>query len=199
MIMQYLVSFALLVFVAGWIVGVYNRLEHLRRVVCNSWQQWRKITHRRNLCLRDFATEFAAFLPADNPMAQNLLRLAVDSERGVTLALEPRWNSQPGFIGGAELLLRQVVADSVLAIETAYVINGHEQLLSLTQRVAALMGEQEQITALFNRAALEYNTALVTPAARLLAPLLGFCTAAPLDAPGMQNTTPAASEGKLRV
>ena len=181
--MQYLVSFALLVFVAGWIVSVYNRLEHLRRVVCNSWQQWRKITHQRNACLRDFAAEFAAVRPENNPMAQNLLRLAVDSERGVTLALEPRWNSQPGFIGGAEFLLRQVVADSVLAIETSYVMSGHEQLQSLTQRVAALMGEQEQITALFNRAVLEYNAALVSPAARMLAPLLGFCTAAPLGAP----------------
>ena len=66
--MQYLVSFALLVAVAAWMVRIYNNLDHLRGVVCSCWGQWRKATHHRNECLTDFAVVFALFLPQGDPL-----------------------------------------------------------------------------------------------------------------------------------
>ena len=106
--MQYLVSFALLVAVAAWIVRIYNNLDHLRGVVCSCWGQWRKATHHRNECLTDFAVVFALFLPQGDPLPRNLRRLAADSERTLALTREPRWSrcrrgGEPAAAGGGTL------------------------------------------------------------------------------------------------
>ena len=46
-----------------------------------------------------------------------------------------------------------------------------------------------EVAALFNHAALEYNAALSSPSARLLAPIFGFARADALDAPPEQQKT----------
>lgn len=186
--MQYLVSFALLVAFVAWMVGVYNNLFHLRGSVCSSWGQWRKATHHRNECLNDFAVVFALFVPADNPLPAALRRMAADSERSLALCLEPRWSTLHGFVGGAEARLRQAVARSVQTVEDSPEMRAHEHLQQLCSGVAVSLYQQNQIAALFNRAAREYNSALETPSARLLAPLFGFAGADPLTLPDTQST-----------
>lgn len=181
--MQYLISLALLVAVGGWIVGVYNRLHHLRGSVCNCWSQWRKATHYRNECLSDFTAAFAAFLPREEPMLRHLRHLVADSERSLSLAPEPRWNSRCGFVAGAEQLVRQAVAQSVRMVEESPAMSAHEHLLELCSSVSLSLHRQEQLSALFNAAAGEYNAALGSPSARLLAPVFGFEAADTLDAP----------------
>lgn len=179
--MQYLVAFALLVALAAWMVGVYNQLAHLRGQVCSSWSQWLGATHRRNLCLKDYAAAFAAFFPQNAPVPLHLQRLAEDSEYAIALALEPRWGKVPGFMGGAEKVLRQAVAESVCTVEDTPRMREHEHMQRLTSGVSAAMYQQDQLAALFNRAAREYNNALSVPSARLLAPVFGFARANTLD------------------
>lgn len=186
--MQYLVSFALLVAFAAWMVGVYNTLFHLRGTVCNCWGQWCKATHQRNECLNDFANAFASFLPADNPLPASLLRLAADSERSLALSYEPRWSSLHGFVGGAEARLRQAVARSVQTVEDSPIMRAHEHLQQLCSGVSVSLYLQDQRAELFNHAAQEYNAALGTPSARLLAPLFGFACADPLSPMDKQST-----------
>lgn len=185
--MQYLVSFALLVAVAAWMVRIYNNLDHLRGVVCSCWGQWRKATHHRNECLTDFAVVFALFLPQGDPLPRNLRRLAADSERTLALTREPRWSRLHGFVGGAESLLRQAVERSVQAVEDSPVMREHEHLQRLCSSMSVSLFQQEQMTELFNRAAKDYNAALVTPSARFLAPLFGFAAADPLGEIHTQN------------
>ncbi len=180
--MAYLVSFALLVALTAWIVGVYNNLEHLRGVVCNCWGQWRRVTHQRNECLSHFTTELAACLPSGDSLPQDLRRMVDDSERSLALALEPRWNKMHGFVGKAEQLLRFAAERSVQVVEESPTLRSHETLLRLCSSTAVSLYQQEQVTTLFNRAAHEYNSALSTPSARFLAPMLGFIAADTLEA-----------------
>lgn len=185
--MQYLVSFALLVALASWMVGVYNNLDHLRRLVCEYWEQWRCATHRRNECLADFALVFASLRPGEDPLPRCLQRMSEDSERSLALCESPRWSAVHGFMGGAEQLLRQAVAQSVQAVEDEPAMRGHERLQELCSSVSVSLYRQDQVAALFNRAAREYNQALRGLSARFLAPVFGFAAADPLDAAGTQN------------
>lgn len=185
--MAYLVSFALLVAVLAWVVGVYNNLEHLRGAVCNCWGQWRKATHRRNECLADFAAVFASFMPQGDSLPRDLRRMAEDSDRSLALALEPRWSRMHGFLGGAEQALRKVVDLSVQAVEDSPELRRHEALQRLCTSVTVSLYQQAQIASLFNRAAADYNSALASPSARFLAPVLGFLAADPLDVPAQDT------------
>ena len=87
--MAYLVSFALLVALGAWIVGVYHNLEHLRGVVCSCWGPWRRATHRRNECLNDYVAAFAVFMPVNSTLPHDLRRMVEASESSLALALEP--------------------------------------------------------------------------------------------------------------
>lgn len=185
--MQYLVAFALLVALGAWIVGVYNHLVHLRGSVCSSWGQWLQATHRRNNCLRDFAAAFSTFLPQNDPMPLHLKRMVEDSEHAIALAMEPRWGKVPGFMGGAEQVLRQAVASSVRTVEDSPEMRAHESLQRLCSGVSSALYQQDQLESVFNHAAREYNAALMTPSARLLSPVFGFAKADPLDVRRQQN------------
>ena len=63
----------------------------------------------------------------------------------------------------------------------------HEHLQRLCSSMSVSLFQQEQMTELFNRAAKDYNAALVTPSARFLAPLFGFAAADPLGEIHTQN------------
>lgn len=191
--MQYLVSFALLVAVGAWIVGVYNNLVHLRGAVCRSWQQWRQATHRRNECLREFATALAFLMKKDAPQPHSLLRMAADSERSLALAEAPRWTSVHGFMGRAEKLLRLEIMQAERDLEDSATLREDEQLLQLYSSVVASLYQQDQCSALFNRAAFEYNNALRGASARFLAPVFGFAAADPLDAAAAEQNTRSSS------
>lgn len=179
--MQYVVSFALLVALVAWMVGVYNQLDHLRNVVCSCWGQWCRATHRRNECLADFAAVFAHFLPHEDPLPGRLMRMAEDSDRSLALVPEPRWSREHGFLGGAEQLLRRAVAQSVQLVEDSPDMRAHQQLQLLCSGVSVSLYQQDQLASLFNHAAVEYNAALAAPAGRLLAPLFGFAEADTLE------------------
>lgn len=179
--MAYLVSLALLVALAAWIVGIYNNLEHLREVVCNCWGQWRRVTHQRNERLSDFTAELATHLPTGDSLPRELRRMVDDSERSLALALEPRWNKVHGFMGRAEQLLRFAAERSVQVVEDSPTLRSHEALQRLCSSMTISLYQQEQATTLFNLAAREYNAALAAPSARFLAPVLGFMAADTLE------------------
>ena len=175
--MQYIVSLALLVALAAWMVGVYNNLNHLREAVCRCWSQWRVVTQRRNMELKDFASSLSSYVPQESSLPGNLLRLVADSERSLLLSDRPRWCSRHGFLGGAERLLRMTVTQAVQAVE----MQSDSHLQQLCHSVSASLYQQDQVTELFNHAAREYNAALMLPSARILAPVLGFSAVDSLD------------------
>lgn len=179
--MPYLISIALLVALVAWMVGVYNNLEHLREIVCNCWGQWCRVTHFRNECAADFTTAFAAFLPPEDALPRDLRRLTKDSERSLALAMEPRWNEEHGFMGRAEQLLRSSLGRAVQMVEDSPAMREHEPLRLLCSNMAVSLYQQEQVAAMFNHAAREYNAALAVPSARLLAPVFGFRRADTLE------------------
>lgn len=185
--MAYLVSFALLVALLAWMVGVYNNLEHLRGVVCNCWGQWRRATHYRNECLNDFLAVFSAAMPREETLLRDLRRMVEDSERSLALALEPRWGGAHGMMGGAELILRRKVAQSVQLVEDTP--DTYEPLQHFCSSMAVSLSRQDQMAALFNHAAMEYNAALSSPSARLLAPVFGFSRADALELSPRQQET----------
>ena len=186
--MQYLISFALLVALLAWMVGVYNNLEHLRKGVCECWAQWRQHTHRRNVCLNDFARSLAPFMPAGDPLPQSLLRLSADSERSLSLVESPQWGAHHGFLGGAEHLLRMAVAQSVHVVEASPAMRSDAHLLQLSRSVSSALYQQEQLMELFNRSAREYNAALRHVSARVLASVFGFSAVNMLEMSSRQNT-----------
>ena len=179
--MTYLVSFALMVALIAWMVGVYNNLDHLRGVVCNCWCQWRKVTRQRNECLADFTALFSMLMPQGDPLPRDLRRMREDSERTLALALEPRWGKVHGFVGGAEQLLRHAVEESMHVVAASPVMRSHASLQHLCSNMEISLYQQEQMTTLFNRAVAEYNAALVAPSARFLAPIMGFSAADALE------------------
>ena len=172
--MQYVVSFALLVALAAWMVGVYNNLHHLRGVVCSCWSQWRTVTHRRNEELKRFA---ASLVSLESSLSGNLLRLVADSERSLMLAEGPRWGARHGFLGGAERLLRMAAAQALRVVEG----QADSAMQQLCQSVSVSLYQQDQVAELFNHAAREYNAALRLPSARFLAPVFGFSAVDALD------------------
>lgn len=179
--MQYLVSFALLVALAAWIVGVYNNLVHLHGVVCNCWRLWCKAVHLRNQSLEEFASVFVYFVSKDDPLPGKLHRFAADSERSLALGAESGGKISQGFACGAELLLRQAVTKSVHMVEESAVMRSHEHLLRVSSKLSAALYQQDQMAENYNRAAVEYNAALRGVSARLLAPLFGFAKVLPLE------------------
>ena len=185
--MQYLISFALLVALLAWMVGVYSNLEHLRKSVCECWAHWRQLTHQRNVCLNDFARCLTPFMPAGDPLPQSLLRLSADSERSLSLVEMPQWGAHHGFLGGAEHLLRMAVAQSVHVVESSPVMRSDVQLLQLSRSVSSALYQQEQVMELFNSSAREYNAALRNVSARLLASVFGFSAVSMLEMPARQN------------
>lgn len=185
--MQYLISFALLVALLAWMVGVYSNLEHLRKSVCVCWAHWRQLTHQRNVCLNDFARCLTPFMPAGDPLPQSLLRLSADSERSLSLVEMPQWGAHHGFLGGAEHLLRMAVAQSVHVVESSPVMRSDVQLLQLSRSVSSALYQQEQVMELFNSSAQEYNAALRNVSARLLASVFGFSAVSMLEMPARQN------------
>lgn len=185
--MQYLISFALLVALLAWMVGVYSNLEHLRKSVCACWAHWRQLTHQRNVCLNDFARCLTPFMPAGDPLPQSLLRLSADSERSLSLVEMPQWGAHHGFLGGAEHLLRMAVAQSVHVVESSPVMRSDVQLLHLSRSVSSALYQQEQVMELFNSSAREYNAALRNVSARLLASVFGFSAVSMLEMPARQN------------
>lgn len=182
--MQYLVSFALLVALAAWMVGVYNNLVHLHGVVCNCWGGWCKAVHLRNQSLEEFASVFVYFVSKDDPLPGKLHRFASDSEQSLALAAEMTGEFSLGSAGGAETLLRQAVIQSVHVVEDSAVMRSHEHLQRVGSKLSAALYQQDQMAENFNRAAAEYNAALRGVSARLLAPLFGFDKVHPLEIGG---------------
>lgn len=178
--MQYLVSFALLVALAAWMAGVYNHLYHLRRAVCANWLQWCRSTHLRNVSLEDFVSSLAGFLSQHDDVSERLKSMVTSSEYEISVALEPHWGKARGSMIPGERLLRRTAAEALSAVEESPATRGQVHLQQLCSRVSSALYQQDQYATLFDRAVREYNEALSTPSACILAPVFGFVAANPL-------------------
>lgn len=182
--MEILVSVGLLVAVLAWVVAVYTRLYHLRNEVVGAWKQWVLATHSRNEQLGDFAEVFARVLPQGSQAPHRLLSLADDSEQHLNEMAEPRWGvSGESFMPGAEWHLQRVLHESMDEAEHMPQMQAHPEFQQLCGLMSMALYQQEHRTRLFNRAAQEYNSALVTPGGRALASVFGFLPSGSLEAP----------------
>ena len=188
--METLVSIGLLVAVLAWVVSVYNRLFHLRNEVRGAWKQWVLATRSRNEQLSDFADTFAGVLPQESPLPRQLLRMGVDSERLLRNLDEPRWGAEgEAFMPGMEWVLQRALHESVDEVEHAPQMQEHLRLQQLCGLMSMALYQQEHRTRLFNRAAQEYNAALISPGGRALAPIFGFRPTGALEEPKLSASS----------
>ncbi|MBQ3240442.1 MAG: hypothetical protein IJB00_04570 [Akkermansia sp.] len=184
--MEILVSIGMLVAVLAWVVSVYTRLFHLRNEVLGAWKQWVLATRSRNEQLGDFAEAFARVLPQGSPAPHRLRSLADDSEHRLREMAEPRWGaSGESFMPGAEWLLQRALHESMDEAEHLPQMLAHPEFQQLCGLMSMALYQQEHRTRLFNRAAQEYNSALVTPGGRALASVFGFLPSGSLGAPSV--------------
>lgn len=185
--MEIVVSMGLLVAFLGWMVSVYNRLHHLRSEVQGAWQQWVQATHHRNERLTDFAEVFALVMPEHDSALHRLRRLTDDSEQILRSLREPRWGTpEADSLPGVEWRVQRAVHESVAEVESEPAALHHEQLQQLCGLMSVALYQQDHRTRLFNRAAREYNAALVSPGGRMLSSVFGFLPAGALEAPDLR-------------
>lgn len=174
MYMEYIIALSLLVAMGAWVVGAYLRLFHLYERVQGAWQQWSLATEQRNECLRDFTDAIADYLPAGDVLPQDMNRWEEDSRRA--LQASPTAPREGNFtcIARAERHLRRAVNYSVRTLENTQLMRENEQLLSLCSAVSVSLYQQDAQMRLYNRSASEYNTALHSPGAKIVAGIFGF-------------------------
>lgn len=172
--MGYLIAFTLLVALGAWVVSSYLRLIHLYERVQGAWLQWTRATQQRNECLRQFVTEFRAGLPLEAELFSDMHRRELDSCRVLkAFPYAPR-EGDFGSIAEAERYLRRAVSYSVHTVETAGSLQHNQQLTSLCSAMSVSMYRQDEQMLLYKRFAVEYNTALYSPGARIVAGVFGF-------------------------
>lgn len=172
--MEYIIAFALLVALGAWVVGAYLRLFHLYEQVQGAWQQWSRATLHRNECLRDFVHEFAGYLPEGDVLPRDMHRWEEDSRRALKASPVAPREGNFSCIALAERHLRRAVNYSVHTLENMQHMRENEQLLSLCSAVSVSQFQQDTQMQLYNRSAAEYNTALHSPGAKIVAGIFGF-------------------------
>ncbi|MBR5214311.1 MAG: hypothetical protein IKV92_08635 [Akkermansia sp.] len=172
--MVYIISLTLLVALGAWVVASYLRLFHLYERVQCAWLLWHRATLRRNECLLDFATQFAAYLPAGDVLPRDLHRWTQDSGRA--LEATPTAPKEGNFrtIAMAERYLRRAVSYSVHTLETTQNMQQDAQLLSLCSAMSDSLYRQDEQMLLYKRSAKEYNSALHSPGVGIVAGIFGF-------------------------
>lgn len=164
--MEFLVSAGLLAAVLGWLLGVYRRVEELRRGVESARALWLADTRRRNDCLGDFE---AVFTPLSGEGNAALLELLEASRLALTAEQAPFPEAAEG-----EPRLRRCLRGALSEAEHCEHLRRHERLQVLGGHLRTAMYRQEQSERLLSRAARLYNLALEEPPMRLLRHALGF-------------------------
>lgn len=164
--MEFLVSAGLLAAVLGWLLGVYRRVEELRRGVESARALWLADTRRRNDCLGDFE---AVFTPLSGEGNAALLELLEASRLALTAEQAPFPEAAEG-----EPRLRRCLRGALSEAERCEHLRRHERLQVLGGHLRTAMYRQEQSERLLSRAARLYNLALEEPPMRLLRHALGF-------------------------
>lgn len=172
--MEYIIALSLMVAVGAWVVGAYLRIFHLYERVQWAWRQWSLATQHRNECVRDFVKGFSACLPAGDVLPRNMHRWEADSGRALrALPTAPR-EGNFGGIEHAERHLRQAVSHSLHTLENTRQLRENEQLHNLCSAVSVSQFRQDAQMQRYHRSAMEYNTALDSPGAKIVAGLFGF-------------------------
>ncbi len=175
--MEWLISLALLVAVASWVVATYHRLHHLRSQVQEAWKQWERSTRHRNACLSSFAPAFEHRAPATIALPHELRHAAQDSDHELDFPLPapPAAEAQAlptgeflKPLGERERSLRLLVGDSLRLLDELPTPQQDEELHTLVSQLSASLFQQEQFTQLYNRAVEDYNNALASPSGKLV-------------------------------
>ena len=172
--MGYLIAFTLLVALGSWVVSSYLRLIHLYERVQGGWLRWTQAAMQRNECLRQFVTEFGADIPQCDSLCNDMQRREMESCRVIKAYPHAPGVGDFSSIAEAERNLRRAVSYSVHAVETASSLQQNEQLLSLCSAVSVAMYRLEEQMLSYKRSAVEYNTSLAAPGARIVAGVFGF-------------------------
>lgn len=169
--MQWLISLGLLSAVLGWLLTVLHRLEHLHGELSQSWSDWVRRTRRRNAALRNFMQALRQALPEGVPAGRELEQLADASDR----RLEGSGDDAQGLeLRQSERQLEQTLNDTINAFRNNPQLSARDELVEHCAELCLAMSGQARCTRSYNACAAAYNDALLTPSARLAAPLLGY-------------------------
>lgn len=172
--MEYVVPLGILVAFLAWIVSTFSRLHHLQSMAYTAWAKWSAATQYRNECLADFTTAFSDYLPREDVRPRNLRRMADDSRRSLDAHQALPAGDDVRLLCHAEKTLRRVVVSAVQAMEDSEAMRKDAQLAELCTRVSLSLFQQEELTRSYNRSVGNFNLALASPGARLVAGLFGF-------------------------
>ncbi|MBE6417962.1 MAG: hypothetical protein E7033_05800 [Akkermansiaceae bacterium] len=178
--MEYVVSFTLLVALLAWVVSSYLRLFHLYEQVQGAWTAWSRAARRRNECLVEFVNTFAGRLPEGDVLPRDIRHWAEDSCRALDATPAPPRPGGTVCLNMAERHLRRAVSGSLHTVENTLSMQDDELLQSLCSAVSVSLYRQDELTALYNRSAGEYNSALSGPGAGLVASVFGFSPVEPV-------------------
>lgn len=173
--MEFIVPLGILVAFLAWVIATFSRLYHLQRVVVAAWARWSEATQYRNECLVDFTVLFSGYLPREDVRPRNLRRMADDSRRALLSYREDLpAGDEVKHLSHAERSLRKVVVNAVQAMENSELMRGDSQLSELCSRVSLSLFRQDELTRTYNRSVGNFNLALTSPGARLVAGMFGF-------------------------
>lgn len=172
--MEYLIPLGILVAFLSWIVATFSRLHHLHNLALAAWSKWSAATQYRNECLMDFTILFSGYLPREDIRPRNLRRLADDSRRTLDISQTLPDVEEIRNLSSAEKSLRRVVVSAVQTLEDSDAMRKDSQLSELCSKVSLSLFQQDELTRSYNRSVGNFNLALASPGARLVAGMFGF-------------------------
>lgn len=172
--MEYIVPLGILVAFLAWIVATFSRLHHLHSTAIAAWAKWSAATQYRNECLVDFTIIFSGYLPQGDVRPRNLRRLADDSKRTLDANHTLPAGAEVRHLSHAEKSLRRIVVSAVQAMEDSEAMRRDSQLAELCSRVSLSLFQQDELTRFYNRSVGNFNLALASPGARLVAGIFGY-------------------------
>lgn len=172
--MEYIVPLGILVAFLAWIIATFTRLHHLQNAALAAWCKWSEATQQRNACLVDFTVLFSGYLPKGDVRPRHLRRLADDTRRVLDTHHGLPNGNELKQLSHAEKSLRREVVNAVQAMEDSETMRDDTLLAELCTRVSVSIFQQDELSRTYNRSVGDFNMALTSPGARLVAGIFGF-------------------------
>lgn len=182
-----IVTLVLLVVLAAWALGAYNRLVARRNEIANSYSQIDVQLKRRHDLIPNLVETARKYVQHERETleaviaARNTARSAADSARA-----KPADGARITALAGAESALGGVLGRLMAMVEAYPELKADATLRELSEELTHTENRIAFARQAFNDAVLDYNNAAQQAPANLIAGVFGFKNAAPLQATGSE-------------
>jgi LemA protein len=182
-----IVTLVLLVVLAAWALGAYNRLVARRNEIANSYSQIDVQLKRRHDLIPNLVETARKYVQHERETleaviaARNTARSAADAARA-----KPADGARITALAGAESALGGVLGRLMAVVEAYPALKADATLRELSEELTHTENRIAFARQAFNDAVLDYNNAAQQAPANLIAGVFGFKAAAPLQATGSE-------------